>query len=427
LKTFKILNFYKTAFFTSVYTVINLIAAFITVKVTSKITGPEGSALIGQFTNTTSLISLIATGAINTGVVKYVSEYKHDAVLLKKYIANAFIIILVCSLSMTLFVLCSFKWMGLKAFNSAEFNSVFICYGLLLVINSANSILNSILNGLQEIKNMTIANIAGALINLVLTVGLVIKFGVYGSLLAVVIGQTFIFFVFLYFFSKFEWFNFDLLKNQYDFAILKNYLSYSSTIFIDLTIPFVFLYVRNYIIEKLSLEQAGYWQAMNTLSDRYMSLIYTVLGVYYLPRLAELQEKQAILKEIKWGYIRIIPAVAAISGLVWLLRDFLIQLLLTAKFSPMRDLFIFWTMGNIFGVAWSLISYLLTAKKMIVQNYILYIVFYGSFTLFNIYFIDKHGLIGTGMAYFCNRLFSYSIMLIFFYRLFVKQKKIAFS
>ncbi|HSN61367.1 MAG TPA: hypothetical protein VLR49_10555, partial [Ferruginibacter sp.] len=74
------MNLIKTSFYTSISTALSFISGFIVVKVVAVKIGPKGIAFVGQFQNTTAILSMLATAAITMGVVKYLSEHKFDPV-----------------------------------------------------------------------------------------------------------------------------------------------------------------------------------------------------------------------------------------------------------------------------------------------------------------------------------------------------------
>ena len=57
-----------------------MINGFVVVKIIAIYVGPSGLAFIGQFQNFLSILMSFATGAINSGVVKYTAEYRDDEV-----------------------------------------------------------------------------------------------------------------------------------------------------------------------------------------------------------------------------------------------------------------------------------------------------------------------------------------------------------
>lgn len=78
---------------------------------------------------------------------------------------------------------------------------------------------------------------------------------------------------------------------------------------------------------------------VSSISDAYLQFITASFSVYLLPTLSRLTEKRDITREVVKSLKFVLPAVAAASFTVWLLRDFAIWLLFSAKFTAMRDLF----------------------------------------------------------------------------------------
>lgn len=66
---------------------------------------------------------------------------------------------------------------------------------------------------------------------------------------------------------------------------------------------------------------------MSSISDAYLQFITASFSVYLLPTLSRLTAKADITREIGKALKFVLPAVAAASLTVWLLRDFAIWLL----------------------------------------------------------------------------------------------------
>ena len=131
---------------------------------------------------------------------------------------------------------------------------------------------------------------------------------------------------------------------------------------------------------------------MIRLSAAYLMLVTTTLGVYYLPRLAELTHLDEIKKEVYLGYKFIFP-LAVIGGLsVYLLRDWIIALLFSQAFMPMRDLFLWQMIGDSLKIGSWILAYLMLAKamtKLFVTTEILF------------------ALSSVGLTYLCSKLFGF--------------------
>jgi PST family polysaccharide transporter len=108
-------------------------------------------------------------------------------------------------------------------------------------------------------------------------------------------------------------------------------------------------------------------------------MVTTTLGVYYLPRLSELVERQEIRREILHGYRLILPLVGLAALLMYLCRDLIIRLLFSAEFSPVRDIFAWQMLGDFFKIGSWIISYLLLSKAMYKTFIVTEVVFLCSF------------------------------------------------
>lgn len=85
--------------------------------------------------------------------------------------------------------------------------------------------------------------------------------------------------------------------------------------------------MRNQLAAHYSWSDVGIWQGVSSISDAYLQFITASFSVYLLPTLSRLTEKQDITREVVKALKFVLPAVAAASFTVWLLRDFAIWLL----------------------------------------------------------------------------------------------------
>ena len=76
--------------------IINIAAVFVVQKVIALQVGPAGVEIVGQYQNFLGITTSLATGGIDTGIVKYVAEY-HRPDRNARLISNATRITLLCS------------------------------------------------------------------------------------------------------------------------------------------------------------------------------------------------------------------------------------------------------------------------------------------------------------------------------------------
>ena len=67
------------------------------------------------------------------------------------------------------------------------------------------------------------------------------------------------------------------------------------------------IFIRENIEHQLTTKDAGLWQAMFSLSDRYLTVITNIMIVYFIPKLSELSETQDLVTEIRKAFKRIVP------------------------------------------------------------------------------------------------------------------------
>lgn len=404
--------------------VINMITGLIITKMSAKIIGPVGTAYIGKFGNISGLILIIATASIATGIVKYVSEYKDNPQKLKEVIQSAFSIIGIGSLTCCLFVLISANYLNHAAFNDQDFKIVFILYGCFLIIISLQVLVTGILNGLGEINKLTYVNIAASLLNLITTLFLITKFNVIGALLSNSLFGLFSAIVGMIALGKLNFLNKEYFKFHLNLEFAKQLIKYG--VFSAIT-SFSWMWsmiiIREMVEYNLSITDAGLWQAMFSLSDRYLAVITGSMVVYFIPKLSAITETGELVREIRKAFKRILPIMILIAGGIWICRDLIISILLAETFRPMRVLFGFQMMGDVFRVSALILSYIIASKAMFRSGLKADLSFHALLIICTYICLNQFGLVGCSYAYAIACFLYFCIYLIIFKDLIVLIKK----
>lgn len=408
------MNLLRTSYLVGISTFIRIFAGFIINKTLALCAGPTGIALVGQLQNFNSLACTIAKGGISSGIVKYTSEFK-NIIERKKIIFTSFIITLVLSLFVGFCVLFMSKSLSFWVFGKYDYEYIFKIFSSTLLLFTLNSVILNILNGLQEILHLTIINVISSLTTLCLTCTLVYLLSLEGALISIVINQSIVFFITLYYCYKKKWIVFQNIFSQFSKTYLKKLLAFSlMSLTTALAVPATQFYVRDYISYNLSVNDAGIWQGMLYVSNTYLMCISTIITVYYMPKLSSIKSLSSIKKEVYKGVIIIIPIVSILSFSVFLLKDFVVSIMFTEEFQNMRNLFEFNMYGNILKISSFIISSIMLAKALTKIYVLTEIIFSFTFVLLNVYFINTYGLIGTSYAYCLNYLIYFFFMLCYF-------------
>ena len=406
------MNLLKTSFYTSISTAISFVSGFIVTKVVAVKIGPVGMAYLGQFQNTTAILAMVATGAITTGVIKYLAEHRDDPGKTRQIINTAFVIVLCCSFIVSLFVMTASGLLSKASFKTPGFWLVYFLFGLFTMAVSFNAMFSAILNGMKEIRKFTLVNIISSLANIAITIVFSYYFGVVGVLVSGSVLSIIVLAVNIYLFNRagISW-KPDL--RSWDKPVVKMLLSFSlMAVITGFLVPAMQILVRNKIINHISLDDAGYWQAVSKISDYYLAFITTVLGVYYLPRLSELKNKEELRAEVLKGYSVVLPVIGGLALAIWLLKDLIIHVLFTPAFLPMKPLFTYQLLGDFFKIGSWLLAYLMLAKAFVKRYIITELVFAASYIILSYYFIDLYGVVGATYS-FCLNYGLYWIAMVF--------------
>lgn len=403
----------KTSLLNGIAVVIKMLTLLGINKILAIYVGPAGYAALGQFQNAMTMITTFASGAINTGVTKYTAEYYDDEPRQRLVWRTAGTIALVGSVVTALLIAVFNQSLAAWFLKDVSYGGVFLWFAATLVLFTFNTLLLAILNGKKEIARYVLANIAGSFFALLATGVMVIQFGLYGALVALAVYQSISFFVTWLLCYKAPWFKIEYLFGGIDKQTALNLGKYTAmALTAAVCVPVSHILVRNYLGETLSWEAAGYWEAMWRLSSAYLMLVTTTLSVYFLPRLSELNDPSAIKKEIIQGYKIILPF-AALSGLViYLLRDFIIEMLFTKSFAPMRELFAWQMLGDTLKIGSWLLAYLMLGKAMYRLFVMAEIFFSVGFFVLTTLIVNKIGLEGVSVAHAVN----YALYFIFVWR-----------
>lgn len=405
----------KTSLLSAISTIATVISAFVINKVIAIYIGPSGLAVIGQLQNFIGIVTTLSNGAIASGIVKYTAQSK-TIEQKQKIFSTSIFISFVCSLIVSLLLFGFSEYFSELILRDKAYSSVFIVFGITIFLFALNTILMSILNGQKEIKKYVLVNIASSLFSLFFTSFLIIQLSLVGALYAMVVNQSVVFFVTLGFVLKSSWFKLEYFKQGVDKESLVKLSKYSlMAITSALTVPISHLIVRNYIGESLSWQDAGYWQGIWYISSIYLLIVTTSLGVYYLPKLSEIEDSKVLKAEILNGYKIIMPIVTVLALGIYLSREVVIYVAFSDKFLPMMELFKWQLIGDVIKIASWLLGYLMLAKAMTKLYIYTELLFSLSFVILSIVLVDYFGLIGVTYAFSMNYLL-YFITMIFIFR-----------
>lgn len=395
---------------------IKIIAGILISKFIAVFIGAEGMALIGNLRNFLGAVQSIAIAGLYKGVVKYIDKFKNNTLLLAKTLSTVFYLGFFTSMLLALLCYYNAEFINSLIFQgNYKYTYVIEYLAIVLPFYALNMFIFSIMNGFSKYKILFIINIIGQILGLLVTILLIWQDNIDGALVAVVITPALNLLIsvvgILYRRSLIP-----LIKiSEFSFSILNKLSPYMIMALVSsIAIPVVLIIIRNYIIAEIGLKEAGYWQAMNRVSDYYLMFINSLMALYILPRFSEINTKKEFRKEVFSFYKTIMPLFGVLLLLIYFSRSLLVTILFTPDFEPVEDLFGYQILGDFMRVLSMVIAYQFLAKKMfahfiVIQVFLFVIIYFSS-----IYFIDIFGLIGAVMAHCLSYFMHFGIILLIF-------------
>ncbi|NIF24552.1 lipid III flippase WzxE [Candidatus Pantoea multigeneris] len=390
----------KASVWTAASTLVKIVAGLVVVKLLAVSFGPEGVGQAGNFRQLVTVLGVLAGAGIFNGVTASVAQYQQQPEQLRTLTGTASAMVLGFSTLLALVFILAAGPISQALFGHDGYQQVIrILAFLQLGIAWANLTL-ALIKGFRDARGNALALIVGSLIG-VLGYLLCWWLGGYaGALVGLALVPALLAIPAMLLLKRRVPLPLSWLKPCWHSGMARSLAKYTLMALItSATIPLAWMMMRNLLAAHAGWAQVGLWQAVTSISDAYLQFITATFSVWLLPTLARLQHKRDIAVEIGRALRFVIPAVAAASLLVWLLRDVAIWLLFSDRFTAMRDLFVWQLSGDVFKVAAYVFGYLVIAKASLRFYLLTEISQFALLTGFSRWLIPLHGATGAAQAY----------------------------
>jgi PST family polysaccharide transporter len=392
---------------------IKILSAVILAKVIAVRLGPSGLAMIGQLSNFVSIALLLSTAGLGNGIIKYVAESKSTEER-EEFIRQSFKLTVIVALCLSLVLMVACRPLSVLCFDTSEYSFVFLLLGLSIVLYAIHNYFISLLNGLGAYRVFNRINAITSVFGLAISVVLIYFFGLGGAFTAIAINQTISCMISFFFTRKYIPLFRDIKTVQLKKAWLLRLFSFSMMAFVTAFVaPSMQLFVRNLLIDKVSLTSAGEWEAINRISILYLTVILNVMLIYYLPLLSAINSSSSLRAEIRKGYKFFLPIVILLAIGVFGFRDIIIKVLLSDEFIEIRRFFVPQLIGDAFKILSFLYAYLIIAKVLI-RMYIGLEIFTGLlYIILSDLLVSRFGAIGAIYSYTVTYFFYFLFLAIY--------------
>ena len=406
----------KVAGLNSATLITRIIAGVLTSKAIAVFIGADGLALIGNLRNFISSMQSFAVLGLYKAMVKRIGKVKNDVSELSKTISTTYYIGFISTIILSF--ICYYNATSINDFlfsGNYNFTYVIEILGIALPFYSLNMFAFAILNGFSKFRMLLVINIISQVFGLLVTLLLIWQDQINGALVAAVITPSLAFLITLVGIANQRNLMGIIKLSNVDFTLLKSMSSYMlMAVVTAIALPLVYILIRNYIIDNVGIKEAGYWQAMNRISDYYLMFVNSLLALYILPRFNEIEGKKAFRDEVFGFYKAVIPVFLIGLILIYVLRIYIIKVVFTDEFLPAATLFAWQLIGDFIKVLSTVIVYNFLAKRMFWHFIILEVFFFVILYVTSVYLIDSYGVKGAVMGHCATYIMYYAIVLLIF-------------
>ena len=388
-------------------------------KIIAVFLGTSGMALMGSFRNFALMLKSVATLGISNSIVKLFVENKEDKRELSVIYSTFFWIFLFISTALALFVLLFASPISTFLFYTNTYTTPIRFFGLLLPLMVINSFWLAIYNGLEKFKRILLIQIISNVLVFGLTALLIWKKNIFGGLLSVAIGEVLMVLVTFIFVSRqADYFKFDLQKliSKKYFNTIKKFSVMA--LLTAIIAPLTLLFIRNMIVEKYAIQEAGIWDAVNRLSSFYMIFFSSGLSLYYMPKLASIHTESEFKTELKSYFKVFVPLFLVMLIVIYIAKGIILKLAFTPDFSKVESVLIWQLLGDFFRIMTLAFGFQILVKTMMKRYFLVEIVFNSMYFLLSFYLIKENATEGVLQAYFYTNVFCFLLVLFLFRKLF---------
>lgn len=400
----------KASVWTAASTLVKIGAGLLVVKLLALAYGPSGVGQAGNFRQLIIVLGVLAGAGIFNGVTKFVSQHHDDPTRLREVVGTSSAMVLGFSMLLALIFLLAAAPISRGLFGHADYQGLVRLVALVQMGIAWANLLLAVMKGFRDAAGNALSLIIGSVVG-VAAWYLCYKLGEYqGALLGMALVPALVVFPAMLLLVRRSHVPLSYFRPRWDNGLAGQLSKFTLMALItSVTIPLAYVMMRNLLAAHYSWDDVGIWQGVSSISDAYLQFITASFSVYLLPTLSRFATKQDITREIVKSLRFVLPAVAAVSFCVWLLRDVAIWLLFSDKFTAMRDLFAWQLVGDVLKVGAYVFGYLVIAKASLRFYILAEVSQFALLTLFSRLLIPTHGAAGAAQAYMATYIIYFAL------------------
>jgi len=391
----------KSTSITGAVQVIRLLFGLIRNKMIALLFGPAGLGIWGLYLSFIEMMQSAVSLGLEKSAVKEIAENHNNirkrnlAIQVSQYAVGAFSFI--CAAFVGLFA----SDISESLFGSADYKIGIWACSAVIFINAITAMLRAVLNGLSEIKELAISQLTGVLLGNIIVFVLLPFFeaSAIPFYFLVISIAAFIPVILCYRRLGFTWVKLTLKESTATLSgLMKLGLAFwVSAFFMALTTYIINIFIK----DEFSLAVVGVYQASWIISNLYIGVILSSMGVAFFPKVCKtiddaVATKKVINDQIEFGLLISLPFVL----LFYIFAPIFLMVLYSESFESGEPIIRWLMLGVIIRLLGFPFGYALMAKGKSLLYVVAQITFSAANYLLLILAVKYYGLDGLGVNYF---------------------------
>lgn len=328
-----------TSFFGGVQ-IFQILITLVRGKFVAMFLGPEGMGVSSLFTTSSNSIQRLSSLGLNLAIVKEVAAHADHPGNLSTTLAVARRMISATSVIGCLICVLFAPFLSRITFGDTSMSWQFMLLGVAVGLSVAFNGKLSMLQGLHEVKRISMASLVGGLTGLLVGVPLYYFYGTKGivpAMIALALAMYIFYSISLHRAVttpgiRFSWINHQPIVKR--LALLGLLLMTN-----ELLVSLVQYAINVYIKFNGDTSTVGLYQAANSITNQYSGMVFAALAMDYFPRLSKAASDNSVMRDVVNRQTEIVSIVIAPALVLLIITSpLLIRILATSEFLPVTPL-----------------------------------------------------------------------------------------
>lgn len=381
---------------------VNYLVGLLRVKVVAVLLGPAGVGIIGLYTSATSLIGTVTGLGLQGSAVRAIAEAqgKDDPVAVARTIRMLRLLVWVAGalgwLASIALALPLSRWM----FQTTEHAWALAILGGMLLLTAISNGQLALLQGLRRIGDIARVQVAAAVVNTAVTIGLYAWLRADGIVPVLLANAAITLLCSWWFARRVRVPTVDMNWSQ-ALTVARPLLALGVAMMAIGVLGLVLdLYIRTTLSRQFGLESAGIYQAAWSISGLFAGFVLGAMGADFYPRLTavihdRISAARTVNEQTEIGILLVMPGLLATLAF----SKWVVLLLYSAKFLPAADVLV-WMIVGVFGrvISWPL-GYVVLAAGSKRWYLLTELAPQAAHAALAIWFVPRYGAVGAAFAF----------------------------